>query len=165
MKRLTVVLLTVVVAVLLASPISSEGQGESGQRKQSGQNEQAGPATGFVEEPNIPDGKALIYIYQPGNPVGFASAWTPLLLAKDGPLGILPPRSYYSYLTDPGTIKFWLAASESRELKVEAVAGQIYYVKGRVAGNGQGMMVELLLQLMPRETAIKEIVWCQPLSD
>jgi hypothetical protein len=144
MKRL-IVLLTIV--VVSASPILAVGGTSSQSYKE---------ATPFVEA-NVPDGKALVYIY-----IGayLLDSWSQnaglLVLAKDGPIDVLPPNSYCTYVTDPGTIKLWAvpwASKYSLGTKFDAVAGQIYYVK---VDNGF-----VGFKLIPNETAKKEIATCK----
>ena len=71
--------------------------------------EPKGPPT-FVEEA-IPDGKAVIYIYTPyiEGLVAPPSA-TILIFSKSGPLSLLPRQSYFSFVTDPGTVELWVIA-------------------------------------------------------
>ena len=116
MKRLTIVLLSMVVAVTLSSRIF--GQGKPNQAPPP-------PPSPFIESP-VPDGKTLIYIY-------WNAGWSEknhgfMIFAKSGPIGVLSPNSYVTYVTEPGTISLWLVGAFSKSLKVEAVAGQISYV-------------------------------------
>jgi hypothetical protein len=71
MKRLAFVFFATIIAFIFISPLQSEEQGPL-----------------FVEETNIPDGKALIYIYQ--TPPFLLQEKSPLVLAKEGPVGVLP---------------------------------------------------------------------------
>lgn len=136
MKRLTIVLLAAV-TLALASPIF-------GQRA-------------FVEG-NVPDGKALVYIYY----LGWSTQTIgPLVIAKDGPVGVLLHESYCRCVTDPGTIKLWLAAGWVTQFKFEAIAGQIYYVKADLLSNNTGPD----LKLIPNEKAKPEIARCKQLTE
>jgi hypothetical protein len=136
MKRLSLVLLSLVVAAAMASPVFAK------------------PA--FVED-NVPEGKALIYMYYQDNS---KDNWGPLVLAKSGPIGILVHNSYRAYLAEPGTIKLWLVNFYASELKLDVVAGQIYYVKGGHAFGGH-----IDFELVPSEAAKTEIAECQRLAD
>ena len=96
-----------------------------------------GPTT-FVEEP-IPDGKAIIYIYntvpQPFAMKGWGSV---MVFSKNGPLTVLPMSSYFTFITDPGTVDLWVVAGQvggqyapgmiARKLSMEAIAGQASYL-------------------------------------
>ena len=139
MKRLAV-LLSMVVALALASS--------------------AWAAPAFVEA-SVPDGKALIYLYRPG---AIFSSLNPTLLAKDGPIGVLPLSSFLSYTSDPGTVKLWFVAATSASLKVEAVAGHVYYVKCAIINVGTNMF-SLTFELVPNDKAKTEIAGCQQVPD
>ncbi len=111
-----------------------------------------------------------MYIYKPGSlpeepKVGEPSFGT-LLFSKSGPIGVIRDGGYYSFVTDPGTIKLWLVGARVAELKLEALAGQIYYVKANFWGAGLGNPVLLTeLKLIPRETAMKDMAGLQQLTE
>ncbi len=221
MKRSRTVVLSAVVAVLLASPAFPQGDAEdlpladqqAFQTKQAAPQvekaappEQTAPQTDqtvpqpeqaalpddqAVSQPapevpqtdskapqieaDIPKGKALLYIYWPGqmasqdNEIG-----DPLVLAKNGPIGILPRGGYYRRVTDTGTTKLWLVSLYARELRLETVAGQTYYVRVGFPGNFQSIWGSLggrfqppniEFKLVPPETARTEIAACQELTE
>jgi hypothetical protein len=119
MKRLTIVVLSVVVVVVLASCASNQGS-QSGMGEQDIQRVTSSSPTTFVEEANVPEGKALLYIYWPGQmALQFDETGDPLVLAKSGPIGILPQGGYYRYVTESGTIKLWLVSLYAKGLKFE----------------------------------------------
>jgi hypothetical protein len=218
MRRLKAVILSAVVAVLIASPVFSQGDAEelpladqqAFQAKQAAPQvekaappEQTAPQTDqTVPQPeqaalpedqaasqpapqtdskapqfesDIPNGKALLYIYWPGqmasqdNEIG-----DPLVLAKNGPIGILPRGGYYRRVTETGTIKLWLVSLYARELRLEVVAGQTYYVRVGFPGNFQSIWGSLggrfqppniEFKLISPETARTEIAACQELTE
>ena len=114
MKRL--VLLSVVVAFTFVSPLFGSPSGNPSPPPPP-------PPPPFVED-NVPDGKALIYIYR----VAGMGEFDPLVIAKTGPVKTLAMDTYIAYVTDPGTVKLWLVSLGTKELQIEAVAGQIYYI-------------------------------------
>jgi hypothetical protein len=114
MKKL--VLMLVLVTTIVAMPIFGDDDSQWPPAPK-------GPPT-FVEEP-APEGKCIIYIYS----VFQTNFYAPLILAKDGPITVLPVNTYFAYVTDPGAVKIWVAASESKELTVEVLAGQAYYIR------------------------------------
>jgi hypothetical protein len=122
------------------------------------QAQESNSASTFVEE-SIPDGKAILYLYNP-NPVHFgitvsATAWSSVLIfSKTGPLATLPAYSYFPYITDPGTVELWwmvggwTLTKESlvAKLAVDVAAGHAYFV----TYDGDGVRV------IPTEEAKKE---------
>jgi hypothetical protein len=81
-------------------------------------------------------------------------------------LGVLDLGTYLTYITEPGTIKLWIVSMSSKELKVEAVAGQIYYVTAGLNPVLFGPPIPgSFLDLKPREDARKEIAGCKPLPE
>jgi len=150
MKRMTIVLLSVIVALALASPIfGAGGAGGGGQT----QDQKVPP---FVEA-SVPDGKALIYIYS--GSFTLMGSFGPLLLGQSGPIAVLAPNHYRTLVTEPGTIKLWVVSLYARELKLEAIAGQIYYVKAGASAFIQAGAPEIAL--IPNEKAMKEIAVCK----
>lgn len=159
MKRLTIVLLSMVLAVGLSSAVFGAGKPVA----------PPPPPPPFVEG-TAPGGKVLVYVYSPGGPTpepkAGESLFGPLLSSKSGPIGVMKAGSYCSLITDPGTIKFWLSASRVAELKLEALAGQIYYVRADCwsAGIGNPMLITEL-KLIPNEKAKTEIAECWQLTE
>jgi hypothetical protein len=215
MKRSRTVVLSAVVAVLLASPAFPQGDAEdlpladqqAFQAKQAApkveqaapqaeqtapQVEQAAlpddqavsqPAPEVLQtdskapqiEADIPKGKALVYIYWPGQMASQDNErGDPLVLAKSGPIGILPQGGYYRRITETGTIKLWLVSLYTRELQLETVAGQTYYVKVGFPGNfrsiwdnlsGKFQPPNIEFKLMSPDTARIEMAKCQELTE
>ena len=161
-KRSTIVLLSVVAALALTSPVF-------------GQHAEPKPPPAPLPPPFVEasaqDGKALIYIYITGpnseNLVRNASSTERtglLVLAKSGPIGLFDKLgSYFSYVSEPGTIKLWLVGLYTTECKLEVVAGQIFYVKADFAG-GFGIKAPEIYPI-PNETAKKEIAKCWPQTE
>jgi len=117
MKRSKMVLLSIV-AVVLASPLF-------GQHADPSLVKPPPPPPPFVEA-SVPDGKALIYIYRPADPW---KKYNPIVLSRSGPVAILK-EGRIRYVTDAGVVKLWIVSMTSGEIKIDAVAGQIYYIKG-----------------------------------
>jgi hypothetical protein len=117
-------------------------------------------APAFVEA-NVPEGKAIVYFYCPQ---GLFAVFSPLVVAKDGPIGTLPAGNYRAYISDPGTARFWLVSLNSAGLKFEAVAGQVYYVKCGELSISPGY-IQPTFELTPREKAVADIGRCALLSD
>ena len=150
MKKL--VLIVVLVTTVVAMPIFGQDDSQCPAPK--------GPPT-FVEEP-VPEGKCIIYIYS----VIDAPFVAPLILAKDGPITALPAAGYFAYVTEPGAVKIWVAANESKELTVEALAGQAYYVRVRVNLNPHAplhLFPGTSIELIPAAKAkvSDEILYCK----
>jgi hypothetical protein len=116
---------------------------------------------GARPEGYVPEGKALVYIYSVGF-TGNVSTTEALLLGKTGPIGIIRPLSYYSLVIEPGTTRLWLIAARTRQLEFEAAAGEVYYVKAGVSASVMAGAPEL--ELIPTDTAMKEIAQCQPID-
>jgi len=140
MQRSMRILFSALVAVVLASPVFGKPVEPA-----------LPPPPPFVES-SVPEGKALVYIYRLE---GFNDV---LILARSGPIGRLPPKSYLSYTPDPETVKLWLTGTSVADLKMDVVAGQIYYVKAEI---GPGLFFAgtwtCSLKLVPRADAMKEM--------
>jgi len=145
MKRFVVILLCAIgSAVTAPAPASADSAGK------------------FVEA-TVPDGKAIIYFYQPDVfRTNQLQTITALLLAREGPLTKLDGKSFYMYIADPGSLKFWLAGMSTAEIKLDVAAGQIYYVR---ASSSSGFSMDLSLESVPRDKALREIASCKPLSN
>jgi hypothetical protein len=119
----------------------------------------------FVEG-TVPDGRALIYIYRPADNWGpqFWASAAPLVFAKNELAAIMSIDSYCSYVTNPGTIKFFLVSASTTSLTMEDVAGQMYYVK---AGFELKVLVgtDVTLKLMPHEVGKTEIAGCKQVTE
>ena len=142
MKRLTIAILSIAIALWPASQVF------------------AGPA--FIEA-NVPEGKVIVYFYFPQ---ALFINFSPLVVAKDGPIGVLSAGNYRVYISDPGTLRFWLVSLNSAGIKLEVLAGQTYYVKcGEMGSTPNVRIVQLTFQLTPRDKAIADIERCTLLSD
>jgi hypothetical protein len=98
----------------------------------------------------------------------------PLVLAKGGPIGILPQGGYYRCVVESGTSRFWLVSLYTKELRLETVAGQIYYVRVGLPDtfmnvwdrdNGQFHPPGIEFALISPDSAKTEIVLCQQLDE
>jgi hypothetical protein len=106
----------------------------------------------FVEQP-IPDGKAIIYIYDkvgtvPGGPGQL------MVFTKNGPLAVLGHYEYYVFVTDPGNVELWCVYTRgnrgmaAQKLAVNTAEGQSSYV-----GYLQGPFEPDPLKVIPAEKA------------
>jgi hypothetical protein len=110
----------------------------------------AGPK--FVEEPGIPEGKALIYLYCPkayyGSPVDVE------VLANEEPVVVLKQGYYFPYITAPGRIDF-AGVQRSTQVTLDAEAGHEYFVR---IGTG---IKRWEFMAVHREKAMSEITACR----
>ena len=82
-----------------------------------------------VEE--IPEGKALVYIYRPGSMVGAAVHYTVNANDEKVSESHLKNKSYLVYFADPGRYTFWGQVTNTRrEVDLDVEAGKTYYIKG-----------------------------------
>lgn len=82
-----------------------------------------------VEE--IPDGKALVYIYRPGKLLGMAVHYTVNAGEEKVSEAHLKNNSYLIYFAEPGRYTFWASVSGNRkEAELDVEAGKTYYIKG-----------------------------------
>jgi hypothetical protein len=132
MKRLRITLLSFIAALLVASCAT-------------------GPL--FVEEPTIPDGQALVYIYRPYTLYG--SAIKQVIMSNGGPVVKIAADGYYPYFSSPGILKFWVGLDTSNWITVNAVADQKYYIRVNTGA------LSYTLTLVPPETAKAEIAKCK----
>jgi hypothetical protein len=116
----------------------------------------------FIEEKNIPEGKAVIYIYRSPNVNEEFKSRAPLILTKEGAIGILPHSSFYALIVEPGKIKYWFVCDKSREIDVEVLSGQSYYIKVEYDYNLFPQYIDLKILLIPEQKARteKEILYC-----
>lgn len=79
-----------------------------------------------------PQDKAVIYIYRPRTFVGGAVSYP--IFINNTKVTTLPHTAYYTYLADPGEV-FVSAKTPENEahVKLQAKAGQEYYIKGGTA--------------------------------
>jgi len=106
----------------------------------------------FEPVKEIPEGKALVYIYRPGSMVGAAVHYT--VNANDDKVSEyhLRNKSYLIFFAEPGRYTFWAQVSNSRrEVDLDVEAGKTYYVRGDCC--------EFIIPDL--EKAKKEIVKCK----
>ena len=100
----------------------------------------------------IPEGKALVYIYRPGSMVGAAVSYS--VNANDVKVSEarLKNKSYLLYFGEPGRYTFWAQVTNTRRaVDLDVEAGKIYYVRGDCC----------TLIIPSLEEAEKEIVNCK----
>ena len=116
----------------------------------------AGPK--FSEEPGIPEGKALIYIYFPKS--YYPTQISATVMADQQPVTILEQGYYFPYIAAPGSIDFWATQSTEPSVKwiehalLDVEAGREYFL--HVGAD----MLAIMLQVVPRERAMREITAC-----
>ncbi|MEE4260855.1 MAG: DUF2846 domain-containing protein [Bacteroidales bacterium] len=82
-----------------------------------------------VEE--IPEGKALVYIYRPGSMVGAAVHYSVNANEEKVSDAHLKNKTYLVYFADPGRYTFWAQVTNTRrEVDLDVEAGKTYYIKG-----------------------------------
>ena len=100
----------------------------------------------------IPDGKALVYIYRPGSMVGAAVHYSVNANDEKVSEAHLKNKSYLVYFADPGRYTFWAQVTNTRrEVDLDVEAGKTYYVRGDCC--------EFIIPSL--EKAEKEIVKCK----
>lgn len=85
----------------------------------------------FTPVEEIPDGKALVYIYRPGSMVGAAVHYT--VNANDNIVSEyhLRNNTYLVFFAEPGRYTFWAQVTNTRrEVDLDVDAGKTYYVRG-----------------------------------
>ena len=105
----------------------------------------------FSPVKEIPEGKALVYIYRPGSMNGAAVHYTVNANDEKVSESHLRNNSYLVYFAKPGRYTFWAQANGRREVDLDVEAGKTYYVKGDCCS----------LTRPSLEKAEKEIVKCQ----
>ncbi len=99
----------------------------------------------FKENDIIPEGKAVIYIYN----YGFQGE--SMLFSEEGPIGILPNGKYIRHIANPGEARFYnISKLGFAEIKIGVNAGQLYYLKA--TGN---------LLVVTDKKALVEIIYCK----
>ena len=84
----------------------------------------------FQEIKEIPEGKALVYIFRPSNMVGAALHYTVNVDDQKVSEVHLKNGTYLVYFADPGNNIFWEQFGAKRiEVPVEVEAGKTYYIK------------------------------------
>jgi hypothetical protein len=105
----------------------------------------------FSPVKEIPEGKALVYIYRPGSMSGAAVHYTVNANDEKVSESQLRNNSYLVYFAKPGRYTFWAQANGRREVDLDVEAGKTYYVRGDCCS----------LTSPSLEKAEKEIVKCQ----
>ena len=106
----------------------------------------------FEPVKEIPEGKALVYIYRPGSMVGAAVHYTVNANDKKVSEAHLRNKSYLVYFAEPGRYTFWAQVTNTRrEADLDVEAGKTYYVRGDCC--------EFIIPSF--EKAEKEIVKCK----
>ena len=105
----------------------------------------------FVEEPSIPTGKALVYIFLPKTYFHTPAAE---VLAGNQPVTVLSQGEYVPYFTAPGNIEF-STRRYSSPLTVQVAAGNAYFLKLSTH------ISRWIFELLSREQALKEISDCR----
>jgi len=88
----------------------------------------SGPAFQAVSE--IPQDKALVYIYRPSGFIGAGVRYH--VAARGDSIVYLEPGGYFPYLTEPGEIEFWAKTEAKETITTDLVPGQTHYLKGSV---------------------------------
>ena len=157
-RRFTVFVMFSFALFLFAGLAFGQGRGQTGQDQKK--------LPPFVEETNIPDGKAVLYVYRPGDlpPVGWLKA-SPLIILGNELVGTLTNAGYLVCFVDPGNVKLWIVSTSSKSLKMDFVAGQIYYVKGGFGYSLLPQYWDMSLSQVPREAGKTEISKCERIPD
>lgn len=106
----------------------------------------------FSPVKEIPEGKALVYIYRPGSMVGAAVHYT--VNANDEKVSEdhLRNKTYLVFFAEPGRYTFWAQVTNTRrEVDLDIEADKTYYVRGNCC--------EFIIPDL--EKAKKEIVKCK----
>lgn len=109
----------------------------------------AGPL--FVQEPAIPAGQALVYVFFPKLYFHTPDAE---VFAGSEPVAVLSQGEYLPWFTAPGRIEF-STSRYSAPLTVEVEAGNAYFLKLSTH------ISRWIFELLPREQALREIGECQ----
>lgn len=106
----------------------------------------------FEPVKEIPEGKALVYIYRPGSMVGAAVHYTVNANDEKVSEAHLKNKTYLVYFAEPGKYRFWGQVTNTmREINLEVEAGKTYYIKGDCC--------EFIIP--PEEDSKNEIVKCK----
>ena len=85
----------------------------------------------FEPVKEIPEGRALVYIYRPGSMVGAAVHYTVNANEELVSDAHLKNKSYLVYFAEPGRYTFWAQVTNTRrEVDLDVEAGKTYYIKG-----------------------------------
>lgn len=123
----------------------------------------------FVKLDNVPQGKALIYIYRPRGTVGFLY---PIDIYVDDRLLVrLPHGSYYPYLVEPGEVelitKGWLLKGVDESITIQVKAGATYFLKMQFyfVDKTKDSKINATFVKMFKENAEEEIKECKIVLD
>ena len=106
----------------------------------------------FEPVKEIPEGKALVYIYRPGSMVGAAVHYTVNANDEKVSEAHLKNKTYLVYFAEPGKYRFWGQVTYTiREVNLDVEAGKTYYIRGNCC--------EFIIP--SEEDAKKEIVKCK----
>jgi hypothetical protein len=85
----------------------------------------------FTPVAEIPEGKALVYIYRPGSMVGAAVHYTVNANDTIASKAHLRNKSYIVFFAEPGRYTFWAQVTNTRRaIDIDVEAGKTYYIKG-----------------------------------
>ena len=85
----------------------------------------------FKEVKEIPEGKALVYIYRPGSMLGAAVHYTVNANDEKVSEAHLRNKTYLVYFAEPARYTFWAQVSGNRmQADVDVEAGNTYYIEG-----------------------------------
>jgi len=118
-----------------------------------------GCATGpkFTKIDDIPEGKAVVYIYRPASPIGAAVSYQ--VIANGAHIMPMVNGGYFAYYAKPGENEFSAATETMSSVTLDVKTGQSYYIKSTV---GVGMFVgRPRLAVMPADVGEKEIANCK----
>lgn len=112
----------------------------------------------FTEEPGIPEGKALIYMYFPKS--YYPTRVVATVMANQEPVTTLEKGCYFPYIVAPGSIDFWATQSSEPSVKyithvmLDVEADREYFL--HVGAD----MFAIMLQVVSRERAMEAITAC-----
>jgi len=85
----------------------------------------------FSPVKEIPEGKALVYIYRPGSMVGAAVHYTVNANDEKVSENHLRNKTYLVFFAEPGRYTFWAQVTNTRrEVDLDVEADKTYYVRG-----------------------------------
>lgn len=107
-----------------------------------------GPVFSGTEAP--PFDRALIYFYRPGALTGAAGNYA--IKRLESKLGTLRNGSYFPYFAETGTHTFYYEGINGyAKVTVEALAGETYFIRGRLRGFlGSSFKLELMHPMIGR---------------
>lgn len=119
--------------------------------------------TRFQEVSNIPEGKALVYIYRTKT---FGSAVHHTVNVNESTVSDfhLYPKGYLVYYADPGENRFWAEiAGLDTEVILNVEAGKTYYIEGSIK---MGVVVgRPYLEIQDPEKGSRDVRRCKLIGD